>query len=55
MCSFENIFFSPNFDINPQLYISFIKFDVAIATFKNLPKTAVLKKRLNKADIKKVG
>ena len=33
---------------NPPLQTSFIKFDVAIATFKNLVKIAVLKERLNK-------
>ena len=33
----------------------FIKFDVAIATFKNLLKMAVLKERLNKTDMGKVG
>ena len=39
---------------NPPLQIAVIKFDVAIATFKNLLKMAVLKKRLNKADMEKV-
>ena len=37
-----------NSDANTQFQNSFIKFDVAIATFKNLLKTAVLKERLNK-------
>ena len=41
-----------NSDANPPLYTSFIKFD---ATFKNLLKMAVLKERLNKKDMEKVG
>ena len=40
---------------NPVLQTSFIKFVVAIATFKNLQNMAVLEERLNKTDIKKVG
>ena len=44
-----------NSDANPPLQTSFIKFDVAIATFKNLLKMAVLKERLNKTDMEKVG
>ena len=39
----------------PPLYTSFTKFDVAIATFKNLLKMRVLKKRLNKTYMEKVG
>ena len=38
----------------PLLYTSFIKFDVAIA-FKSLLKMGVLKKRLNKIYMEKVG
>ena len=34
--------------------ISFIKFDVPIATFKNLLKMAVSEEHLNKTDIQKV-
>ena len=30
-------------------------FDVAITSFKNLLKTAVLKERLNKTDMEKIG
>ena len=37
-----------NSDANTQFQKSFIKFDVAVATFKNLLKMAVLKERLNK-------
>ena len=44
-----------NSGANPPLYISFIKLDVAIATFKNLLKISVLKERLNKTDMEKVG
>ena len=44
-----------NSGANLPLQTSFIQFDVAIATFKNLLKMAVLKKRLNKTDIEKVG
>ena len=44
-----------NSGANPPLQTSFIKFDVAIATFKNLLKMAVLKERLNKMDMKKAG
>ena len=40
---------------NLPLQTSFIKFDVAIATLKNLLKMAVLKERLNKKDMEKVG
>ena len=35
--------------------ISFIKFDVAIATLNNLLTMAVLKKRLNKTAMEKIG
>ena len=34
---------------------SFIKFDVAIATWENLLKMAVLNNRLNKMDMEKIG
>ena len=34
---------------------SFIKFDIAIATFMNLLNMSVLKERLNKADMEKVA
>ena len=34
---------------------SFLKFDIVIATFKNLLNMAVLEQRLNKTDIEKVG
>ena len=44
-----------NSDENPPLLTSFIKFDVAIATFKNLLIMEVLEERLNKTDIEKVG
>ena len=44
-----------NTGANPTLQTSFIKSDVAIAKFKNLLKTAVLKERLNKTDMEKVG
>ena len=44
-----------NSGTNPPLQSSFIKFDVAIATFKNVLKMAVLKERLSKTDMKKVG
>ena len=40
---------------NPPLWTSFIKFDVAIATFKNLLNKTVLEECLNKTDIEKVG
>ena len=40
---------------NPPSQILFIKFDVAIASFKNLLNMAVLEERLNKTDIEKVG
>ena len=40
---------------NPSLWNTFKKFDVAIVTFKNLLKMAVLKGRLNKTDKEKVG
>ena len=39
----------------PSLQTSFIKPDVAIATFKNLFNMAVLEEHLNKADIEKVA
>ena len=39
---------------NPSLLTSFIKPDVAIATFKNLLNMAVLEEHLNKANIEKV-
>ena len=42
-----------NSGANPPLQILFIKFDVAIATFKNLLKMVVLKERLNKTDMEK--
>ena len=38
-----------------QLFFLDIKFEVAIATFKNLLNLAFLKKCLNKTDIEKVG
>ena len=44
-----------NSGANPPLYTSFIKFNIAIATFKNLLKMTVLKKRLNETDMEKVG
>ena len=44
-----------NFGVYPLLQTSFIKFDVAIATFKNLLKIAVLEERLNKTGMEKVG
>ena len=44
-----------NSGANPPLLTSFIKFDVAIATFKNLLQMTVLKERLNKTDMVKVG
>ena len=44
-----------NSDENPPLYTSFIKFDVAIATFKNLLNMGVLEERLDKTDIEKIG
>ena len=40
---------------NSQLKNLFIKFDVAIATFKNLLKITVFKENLNKTDKEKVG
>ena len=40
---------------NLPLYSSFIKFDVAITTFKNLLMIAVLKERLNKTEVEKIG
>ena len=39
---------------NPPLWTSFTKFNLAIATFKNLFKMAVLKVRLNKKNMEKV-
>ena len=44
-----------NSGANPPLLTSFTKFDVAITTFENLLKMAVLKERLNKTDMEKVG
>ena len=44
-----------NSGANLSLLNLFIKFDVAIATFKNLLTMAVLKERLNKTDMEKVG
>ena len=44
-----------NSGASPPLQTLFIKFDVAIATFKNLLKMAALKERLNKMDMKNVG
>ena len=46
---------TPNFGANPPLKTSTIKFDVAIAIFKNLLKMAVLQDLLNKTDMEKVG
>ena len=43
-----------NSGANQPLQTSFIKLDVAIATFKNLLKMEVLKERLNKTDMEKV-
>ena len=40
---------------NPSLQTSFIKVDAAIATFKNLLKIVILKGRLKKTDMEKVG
>ena len=39
----------------PPLYTSFIIFDVALATFNNLLQMGVLKKRLYKTYMEKVG
>ena len=44
-----------NSDTNPPLKASFIIFDFAIATFKNLLKMTVIKRRLSKTDMEKVG
>ena len=44
-----------NSGANPPLQTSFIKFDVAIATLKNLLQMAILKERLNNTDMEKVG
>ena len=44
-----------NSGANSQLKNLFIKFDVAIATFKNLLKIAVLKENLNKTGKEKAG
>ena len=44
-----------NSGTNPPLQNSFKKPGVAIATFKNLLKMAVLQERLNKTDMEKVG
>ena len=41
--------------INIAIIDSFIKFDVAIATFKNLLNFAVLEEHLNKMDLEKVS
>ena len=51
MVSFEAL----NSGTNPPLETSFTKFDVAIATFKNLLKMEVLKEPLNKTDMEKLG
>ena len=40
---------------NPPLQTLFIKFDAALATFKNLPNMAVLEMLLNETDIEKEG
>ena len=40
---------------NPPVKTSFIKFDVAIATLNNLLQMVILKERLNKTDMEKVG
>ena len=40
---------------NLQLQTSFIKFDVTIATFKNLLNIDVLEECLNGADVERVG
>ena len=40
---------------NPPLQTSFIKFDAAISTFKNLLNMAVLEEPLNNMDIENVG
>ena len=47
--------FSVSLEKNLVFHYLFIKFDVAIATLENLLKMAVLKKRLNKTDMEKVG
>ena len=39
---------------NPPLYTSFIKFDVAITTFKTVLKMAVVKDRVNKMEMEKL-
>ena len=39
---------------NPPLYTSFIKFDVAIATYKTVLKMAVVKDRVNKMEMEKL-
>ena len=44
-----------NSGANPPFQTSFMKCDVAISTFKNLLKMAVLKEHLNTTDIEKVG
>lgn len=46
---------TPNSGENPPLQTSFIKSDAAIATFKNLLKIVILKGRLKKTDMEKVG
>ena len=40
---------------NSPLQTPLIKFDIAIATFKNLLNMAVLEERLNKTNVEKVG
>ena len=44
-----------NSGANLAFYMSFIKFDVAIATFKNLLNMVVLKEHPNKKDMAKVA
>ena len=44
-----------NSGANLPLQTLFLKFDVAIALFKNLNKMAVLKERLNKTDMEQVS
>ena len=40
---------------NPSLYTSFIKLNIDIATIQNLLNMAVLKERLIKMDLEKIG
>ena len=47
--------FSVSLEKSLVFHYLFIKFDVVIATLENLLKMAVLKKRLNKTDMEKVG